>query len=186
MRVMLGAFMGAQLAAACGGDDACVTPTTWCADGAIMRCVSGAPQMEEDCVALGEALGVEKQCGTLKAAEDRYCVDVRQMSCTTAGASECAPSRNAVRTCVETDFGMIWDSQTVEPTCTAGQQCHPTTMGEFVCVTPPPKACSGKAQCDGLTLETCAGNATDGYVVVSSMACPTRCEVRLDGTTACD
>ena len=75
---------------------------------------------------------------------------------------------------------------TVEPTCTTGQQCHPTTMGEFVCVTPPPKACSGKAQCDGLTLETCAGNATDGYVVVSSMACPTRCEVRLDGTTACD
>jgi hypothetical protein len=184
--VQLAVLLGVHaFVAACNGDDACVTPTTWCEAGAIMRCVSGAPMMETDCVALGETLGVEKQCGTLKASDDRHCVDLRQMSCTTAGATECAPGRKAQRTCVETDFGMIWDSQTIEM-CTAGQQCHPTTMGAFVCVTPPTKSCSAAAQCDGMTLEMCAGNATDGYVVVSSMSCPTQCEVRLDGTTACN
>lgn len=174
------------LVAACGGDDACVTPTTWCDQGAIMRCVGGAPQMEEDCVALGEALGIEKQCGTLKAGEDRHCVDLRQMSCMTAGEMECGMSRKSLRTCVETDFGMIWDTQSLEPTCMAGQQCHPTTAGEFVCIDPPPKTCTGRAQCDGNTLEMCAGNSIDGFVVVSSMACPTMCEVRLDGTTTCN
>ncbi len=142
--------------------------------------------MEQDCIALGEQLGVEKQCGPLKSAEDRHCVDLRQMSCATAGAIECAPGRKAQRTCVETDFGMIWDSQSLEPTCTEGQACHPTTAGAFVCVTPPTKSCTGRAQCDGLTLEMCAGNMTDGYVVVSTMACPTRCEVRLDGTSSCN
>ncbi len=151
-----------------------------------MRCVNGAPQMETDCVALGEAVGIEKQCGTLKAAEDRHCVDVRQMSCSMAGMTECAPGRTSVRTCVETDFGMIWDSQSLEPMCTAGQRCHPTTLGEFVCVTPPVVTCTGRARCNGLTLETCAGNATDGYVLVSTMACPTQCEVRLDNTTVCN
>ena len=170
---------------ACGGGDDCVTPTTWCDQGMIMRCTNGAPVMETDCIALGEALGVEKQCGTLKADEDRHCVDLRQMSCPTVGASECAPGRKALRTCVETDFGMIWDSQELD-TCTAGQQCHPTTMGEFVCVTPPPEMCTGIAQCDGLVLEMCAGNAMDGFVVVSSTPCPTRCEVRIDQTTTCD
>jgi hypothetical protein len=179
---MLGAV---SLVGACG-DDACLTPTTWCAEGAVMRCVGGAPMLEQDCVELGQELGVEKQCGTLKAAEDRHCVDLRQMSCTTAGETECATTRTAVRTCVETDFGMVWDAQSLEPTCAAAQHCHPTTMGAFVCVTPPTKSCAAKAQCEGLTLETCDGNATDGFVVVSTMACPTHCEVRVDGTSACD
>ncbi|MFN0250203.1 MAG: hypothetical protein ACKV2T_25185 [Kofleriaceae bacterium] len=184
-RAKLALLLGAQVLVAACGADACVTPTTWCEAGTIMRCVSGAPMMETDCVALGEMIGVEKQCGTLKASEDRHCVDLRQTSCATAGATECAPGRRAQRTCVETDFGMIWDSQSIEM-CTTGQVCQPTTMGEFVCITPPAKACAAAAQCDGMMLETCAGNPTDGYVVVSSMACPSRCEVRLDGTTACD
>lgn len=171
--------------AACGGDDsACLTSTTWCADGTIMRCVDGAPMMEADCVALGESVGVEKQCGSLKANEDHRCVDVRQMSCAMTGVSGCAPGRKAVRTCVETDFGLIWDSQPLD-TCTSGQECHPTTMGAFVCVTPPAKACPARMNCDGNTLEVCAGNPADGFVVVSTMACPTRCEVRLDGTSTC-
>lgn len=184
MKLGLLVVLGVSVAA-CGGGDDCLTPTTWCDQGTIMRCTNGAPVMETDCIALGEALGVEKQCGTLKADEDRHCVDLRQMSCPTVGARECAPGRKALRTCVETDFGMIWDSQELD-TCTAGQQCHPTTMGEFVCVTPPPKMCTGSAQCDGLVLEMCAGNAMDGFVVVSSTPCPTRCEVRIDQTTTCD
>lgn len=151
-----------------------------------MRCTNGAPVMEQDCLALSEELGIEKQCGATKASEDRTCIDLRQMSCPTAGMQECTTNRMAVRTCVETDFGMVWSSGSLSPTCTAGQQCHPTNAGEFVCVTPPTKSCTAKAQCDGLMLETCAGNASDGYVVVSTMACATRCEVRIDGTTVCN
>ena len=177
--------MGAYLLTACGGDDACVTPTTWCEQGAIYRCTNGAPVMETDCTALGEMLGIEKQCGTLKASEDRHCVDLRQTSCATAGVTECGPNRKAQRTCVETDFGMVWDAEPLED-CTQGQECHPTTMGEFVCITPPTKSCRAMAQCDGLTLEMCAGNASDGYVVISSTSCPSRCEVRLDNSIACD
>lgn len=188
MRVLLGVLMGAQgLVAACGGDDsACLTATTWCESGVVMRCESGTPAMVADCAALGEALGVEKQCGRHKMDEDNVCVDLRQVSCPMAGESECGPSRKGVRTCVATDFGMIWDTQSLEPTCTSGQQCHPTMPGQFVCVTPPIKTCTNRAQCDGLTLETCAGNMVDGFVVVSTMACPTSCEVRLDGSSTCN
>jgi hypothetical protein len=179
--------MGAHVfVAGCGDDAACVTPTTWCSEGAVMRCTNGAPVMELDCLALSEELGIEKQCGATKNSEDRTCVDLRQMSCPTVGASECTQNRKAVRTCTGTDFGMVWNAGSLSPTCTAGQLCQPTNAGEFVCVTPPTTACAGKAQCEGTTLQMCAGNATDGYVLVSSMNCPAQCEVRIDGTTVCN
>ena len=42
MKLLLG-VLGVSLVAACGGDDACKTPTTWCEAGVVMRCEGGAP-----------------------------------------------------------------------------------------------------------------------------------------------
>ncbi|HEY4179570.1 MAG TPA: hypothetical protein VGM90_22170 [Kofleriaceae bacterium] len=168
-----------------GGGDPCVTPTTWCADGAVMRCVDGQPMLEADCTALSTELGLAKACSGFKAGEDRECVDVQKLSCSTADAIECAPNRMAQRVCVETDFGMTWDSRSLQPDCSSGQQCFPSDVNSFACVTPPVMQCPAGTHCEGLTLVQCAGNATAGYVIVEQKACPNRCQT-MANMSVCD
>jgi hypothetical protein len=147
--------------------------------------MDGQPTMEDDCNALSEELGVMKACSGFKSTEDRRCVDVQKQSCDAIDAVDCGPNHMTKRVCVETDFGMTWDSRSLQPDCAADQQCFPSDVNTFACVTPPLIQCPTRTHCEGTTLVRCDGNATAGFVVVEQKICPSRCQV-LGGMATCD